>query len=193
MRIVVGPSPQGSASPPSSSSPPPMKTRLLALATIAVALGCSSESDTITDAITPMGLELSISPKNATLLLDVANGLTTSGQLTVTARSMGSVITTPAGRVFETADSSIVSVNPSTGVVTARAVGTAQVSVRVNGVKDVATILVRSGVQSVKVTSSATQALARDTIVVNASVIGWDGSTLANQPITLSSSSPLAT
>jgi hypothetical protein len=170
-----------------------MRTRLLALATIAVALGCSSDSDSVTDPITPLGLELSISPKSDTLIIDVANKLTTSSQLVATAKSMGNVIPTPTGRVFETADSSIVSVNPTTGVVTARAVGTARVSVRVNDVKDFATIVVLPVVQSVKVTSSATQALTGDTIVVNASVIGWDGSTLTNQPVTFSSSSPLAT
>ena len=170
-----------------------MRTRLLALATIAVALGCSSDSDTMTDPITPLGLELSISPKSDTLIIDVANKLTTSSQLVATAKSMGNVIPTPTGRVFETADTSIVSVNPTTGLVTARAVGTARVSVRVNDVKDFATIVVLPVVQSVKVASSATQALAGDTIVVTASVIGWDGSTLTNQPVVFSSSSPLAT
>src|SRR5215204_7134793 len=135
-----------------------MRPRILALAAVAVALGCSSDRAGLTDPITPFGLELSISPESDTLLIDEANGLTTSGQLTVTATAMGNPVTTPVGRVFETADTAIVSVNPSTGVVTARGVGTARVSVRVNDVRDFATIVVLSVVQSVKVTSSATQA-----------------------------------
>lgn len=167
--------------------------RLLALAAIAVALACSSDSDSMTDPITPFGLELSITPKNDTLIIDAVNGLTTRTQLEVTATSMGREIKTPIGRVFETADTAIVAVDPVTGVVTARSVGTAQVSVRVNDVRGFATIVVLPIVKSVSATASATQALAGDTILVTATVLGWNDSTLTNQPVTFTSSSPLAT
>ncbi|HEU4720247.1 MAG TPA: hypothetical protein VFS59_02705 [Gemmatimonadaceae bacterium] len=171
-----------------------MRTRLLAVAAVALALGCSSDdADYVTDPITPMGLDLAISPKVDTLILDAANGVATTTKLSVTATSMGRVVTTPPGRVFETADTSVVVVDPRTGEVFPVGLGTARVSVRVNDVKDFATVVVLPIVQSVRVTSSVPQALAGDTIVVSATVIGWDGQPLANQPITFSSSSPAAT
>jgi alpha-tubulin suppressor-like RCC1 family protein len=106
---------------------------------------------------------------------------------------MGNPITTPPGRVFETADTAVVLVDRQTGKVTAVGVGTAQVSVRVNDVKSWATIVVLPVVKSVTATASTTQALVGDTIAVTASVIGWDGKALTNQPITYSSNSPTAT
>jgi alpha-tubulin suppressor-like RCC1 family protein len=167
---------------------------LVPIFALAAAAACSSDS--VTDNRTLVGLELALSPIRDTLFLGGPQALTTSS-VAATATINGKSIALP-GHVFESADTTIATVSSpratdTSAVVTARGVGTTTVDVRVNGQRATTTIVVLPIVKSVTVTSSVSQALVRDTIVLKATALGWDGLPVAGQTFTFTSSSPSAT
>lgn len=165
-----------------------MRNLLAALAFLALSVGCSSEDPT--DPTVPIGLSLSLSPSSDTLFLAVGQVAPSTTQLTATAKVRGRAVTLP-GHVFESADESVATVDAS-GLVTARAVGTTTVTVRVNDVRASTTIVVLPIVKSVTLTTPATTALVGDTTVLTAATLDWAGLPVAGQPITFTSSSPSA-
>ncbi|MEO6527473.1 MAG: hypothetical protein ABIP93_12660 [Gemmatimonadaceae bacterium] len=159
------------------------------------AAACSSDS--VTDNRTILGLELTLTPTSDTLYLGGPQGVGSTATVAASATAQGSPISLP-GHVFETTDSSIVTIasaraEDSVATVTARSVGTTTVTVRVNQTRASATIVVLPYVKSVTVTASAAQVLVGDTIRLTGKVFGWSGDSLAGQPITFTSSSPAAT
>jgi hypothetical protein len=168
-----------------------MRAHPLTLALLALSVGCSD--DRLTDPLAPPGLALTLAPSTDTLYVDDALATGTSVQLVVSATSRGDPVAVPPGRVFASADPAVAVVDSTSGVVTAVAPGTSEVSVRVNDVKGYATIVVLNVVRSVQLSAPATQALAGDTIPLSATVLGWQGQALAGQPIVWTSSNPAAT
>lgn len=164
------------------------------LAALAVAVACSSE--TVTDNRSIPGLELALTPSVDTLFLGGPLGAGSTASVTATARANSGSIDLP-GHVFESSDSTIVAIAAGTGAttaaVTARAVGTTTVAVRVNDVRAYATIVVLPYLKSVTVAAAPTQVLVGDTITLTAKAFGWAGDSLPGQTITFSSSSPAAT
>lgn len=165
--------------------------KTLLLIPIVVVLACSG-GDSMTDPNTPLQLELTLSPRVDTLFVGATNGAGSTGQLDATATSQGSSIPVPSGRVFESQDPRVATVD-NTGMVTAVAPGTADITVRVNGVRAHATIVVLGIVNSVTVTAPAGQWLAGDTISLTATALNIHGQAVPGQPFTYTSSSPIAT
>ena len=167
---------------------------IVAVVALLAAVACSSDS--VTDNRQIFGLKLELTPSVDTLFLGgPASAATTT--LSATATAQGGRITLP-GHVFETGDASIVdvtTVNPTdtSAVVTALALGTTTVAVRVNDTRATATIVVLPYVKSVTVTSAVTQALVGDTIALTAKVFSFAGDVIAGEPVSFSSSSPSAT
>jgi alpha-tubulin suppressor-like RCC1 family protein len=168
-----------------------MRAHALTLALLALSVGCSD--DRLTDPLAPPGLALTLAPSTDTLYVDDALATATSVQLVVSATSRGDPVAVPPGRVFASADPGVAVVDSISGVVTAVAPGTSQLSVRVNDVKGYATIVVLNVVRSVQLATVSSQALAGDTIPLTATVLGWQGQPLTGQPIVWTSSNPIAT
>jgi hypothetical protein len=163
-----------------------------ALALVALGTGCSSGS--LTDARV-MSLKLSLDPAFDTLFMSAvpAAPLPTL-KVTATATSMGNPIDLPPGHLFESANAAIATIDQN-GLVTGRGLGTTTVSVRVNDERTSSTIVVLPMVKSLTLTAAPTEALVGDTIVLTATLLGWPGdstNSVTGQPITYSSSSPLA-
>lgn len=167
-----------------------MKKALLIIPVIVV-LACSG-GDSFTDPNTPLQLELTLSPSVDTLFVGAPDGAGSTVQLDATATSQGSAIPVPSGRVFESQDPKVATVDAS-GKVTAVAPGTADITVRVNGVRAHATVVVLGIVNSVTVTAPAGQWLAGDTISLTATAFDIRGQAVPGQPFTYTSSSPIAT
>lgn len=169
---------------------------LVTILALIAAAACSSDSDSVTDSRTLVGLELAMSPSRDTLFLGGPAAATTS-KVAATATINGRPVALP-GHVFESADTTIATVGPAqagdtSAVVTAIGVGTTTVAVRVNGQRATTTIVVLPILKSVTVTAPVAQVLVRDTIPLTAKAFGWDGAVLAGQTFTFSSSSPSAT
>jgi hypothetical protein len=167
---------------------------LVTILALAATAACSSDS--VTDSRTLVGLELSMSPARDTLFLGGADTLT-KATVAASAKINGRAVPLP-GHVFESGDTAVAtvsafSVSDTAAVVTAVQVGTTTVAVRVNGERATTTIVVLPILKSVAVTAPVSQVLVRDTIPLTYKAFGWDGSVLAGQPFTFTSSSPSAT
>ncbi|HEX7981629.1 MAG TPA: Ig-like domain-containing protein [Gemmatimonadaceae bacterium] len=160
-----------------------------ALALAALGMGCSSGS--LTDARV-MSLKLALDPAFDTLFLSaVPAAVPPTLKVTATATSMGNPIDLPSGRLFESANAAIVTIDQN-GLVTGRGIGTTTVSVRVNDERTSSTIVVLPMVRSLTLSAAPTQALVGDTIVLTTALLGWSSDTVTGQPITYGSSSPSA-
>jgi alpha-tubulin suppressor-like RCC1 family protein/uncharacterized protein YjdB len=143
---------------------------------------CSA--DTVTDPNTPIGLQLSLTPATDTIFItDTLTGAETV-QLSVAAVSQSRSIPVPTGRVFESQSPTIASVDSVTGLVHALSVGTADVEVRVNGVRGHSTIVVEHPTSRVIVSPTIADILednafgSGDTTRVHAQAYGADGKAL---------------
>jgi alpha-tubulin suppressor-like RCC1 family protein len=167
-----------------------MRRALALTASVVFAIaGCSSDS--VTAGNLPLGFDLSIAPTTDTLFLAVGQTTPSTIKLTPSATVHGQPVDLPS-HVFESSDQAVATVDAS-GVVTARSVGTATVSVRVNDIRASATIVVLPAVMTVTLTSPVTQTLVGDTVTLVAATLDWTGKLIAGQPITFSSSSQNAT
>lgn len=158
----------------------------------ALVVACSS--DTVTDPNTPIGLQLSLTPATDTIFItDTLTGAETV-QLSVTAVSQSRTIPVPSGRVFESQDPAIAAVDSVSGLVHALSVGTADIVVRVNGVRAHATIVVEHPTSRIVVTPATSDILednsfgSGDTTRVRAQAYGADGKPLQGVRYTFSSS-----
>lgn len=167
-----------------------MKRRILGAVVLAI-VACGG--DTPTDPITPIGLQLSLSPSVDTLFVSAQPNPQSSVQMAVSATSQSGTIQVPSGRVFNSQNPTVATVDSVSGLVTAVSPGTADVTVRVNGVRGHSTIVVLKIVHAVALTATPTSVLAGDTALVTASLSGWHGQPVAGEPVTFTSSNPAAT
>jgi hypothetical protein len=163
-----------------------MRISIALVACLALAVGCSDDS--ITDPSAPMGLELTLTPAVDTIFLATDPGAPRTTTLNPSATVHGTAVPMPM-HVFESADEAVATVDEN-GVVTAQSVGTTTVTVRVNDVRAVATIVVLDIVKSVTVTASASQVLVGDTIILTTALFDWSDQPVAGEPISFTSSSP---
>jgi hypothetical protein len=165
-----------------------MRIRITLAACLALALACSDDS--VTDPAAPMGLELALAPAVDTIFLAADPAAPRTTTLTPSATVHGNAVPVP-GHVFESADESVATVDDN-GVVTAQAVGTTTITVRVNDERATSTIVVLNVVKSLTVTAAADQALVGDTIPLTTSLFDWNDQPVTGEPITFTSSSPNA-
>ena len=149
------------------------------------AVGCSSDSVPTAGRL-PLGFELALAPTADTLFLAVGQTTPSTLKLTPTATVRGQPVDLP-GHVFESSDEAVATVDEN-GVVRARSVGTATITLRVNDIRASMTIVVLPVVQGVTLTSPVTQTLVGDTIALTAATLDTAGKPVAGQPITFSSS-----
>ncbi len=115
------------------------KLLLLLLATAGVVIGC--HNDSITDAESVFGLDLTVTPKVDTLVASAAGDQV---QLTASATRNGVAIPLFPGHVWESSNQAVATVDQN-GKVTAVGPGTADIAVRVNSVRGYAKIVVVAG------------------------------------------------
>lgn len=176
---------------------------LRSLATLGVAAGvlcavapaCSS-SDSETDPLAPLSLQLSLLPATDTIFItDTLTGAETV-QLVASAIVQGQSVPTPPGRVFASQDPLVATVDSLSGLVRARSTGSADISVRVNGVRAHATIVVAHPTNRVLVTPLVADVIednaftAADTTRMHAVAYGRAGTPLTGVLYTFSSSDP---
>ncbi|HSU95987.1 MAG TPA: Ig-like domain-containing protein [Gemmatimonadaceae bacterium] len=166
--------------------------RILVSCSAVLLFACSS--DTVTDPNTPIGLQLSLSPATDTIFItDTLTGAETV-QLSVAAVSQSRSIAVPTGRVFESQSPAIAAVDSVSGLVHALSVGTADVVVRVNGVRAHSTIVVEHPTSRIIVTPGIADILedntfgTADTTRVHAQAYGADGKALVGVRYSFSSS-----
>jgi uncharacterized protein YjdB len=125
-----------------------MRAARSVLAKFVIAATCiACSGDSLTDPFAPPGLALTLTPAVKTLVIGGTTQIGSSFAFTLSATSMGRLVTTPRGVEWTSSDPSVAVVD-STGVVTAVSLGTTTVTARVNDERARSTVFVTLAVRS---------------------------------------------
>ena len=163
--------------------------QLLTLSTLAAVGLAAGSSDDTTNSFAPLGLSLSLTPGLDTIFVADTLSAANAAQLSVTASSLGHPVSTPAGVEWKSSDPNVASVSTA-GVVTARGLGSATITARVNNSSASASIVVAYRVSKLTLSATTFSNLVGDTVQFTASAVDPKGTLVPGTAYSFTSADP---